>query len=136
LTRTALLALIVVCAVALPQHANASHERLQAAATPVSPTPVPISGRVDTITHGMKLSLILSKRVYLQDMLTKVTVRLQNVSRHPVRMYRYACPNGSLFVEVRDGSYHFAPDCDVHVEWHVVAGWTNQPVATIDYVKP
>jgi len=269
LTRTALLTLMVVCAVALPQHADASHERLQATATPASPAPVPFSGRVDTITHGIKLSLILPKRVYVQDMLTKVTVRVQNVSRHPVRMYRYACPNGGLFVEVRDdagrylyppavagppvihcpkplvtltlqprqvlkrqvfvilrgshlnavvmrplngtkfpgqplivplnpgqipqvalhtspdlyatirgstpqqqgpllyqeaqfcwadanksagsgtatlnwgktypnrdGSYHFAPDCDVHVEWHVVAGWMNQPVATIDYVKP
>jgi hypothetical protein len=38
--------------------------------------------RVDTITHGVKLSLSIPRQTYPKDALVTVTVRLQNVSRH------------------------------------------------------
>lgn len=45
----------------------------------------PASGvRVDTITHGVKLSLSIPRRTYPRDALVTVTLRLQNVSRHTV----------------------------------------------------
>jgi hypothetical protein len=40
--------------------------------------------RVDTITHGVKLSLSIPRQIYPKDALVTVTVRLQNVSRHTV----------------------------------------------------
>ncbi len=40
--------------------------------------------RVDTVTHGVKLSLIVPRRTYPRNALIQVTVRLQNVSRRTV----------------------------------------------------
>jgi hypothetical protein len=33
-------------------------------------------------------------------------------------------------------SYLFYPSCSVPLQWHIVAGWVNQPVALIDYPNP
>lgn len=42
------------------------------------------SKRVDTVTHGVKLSLRIPRQTYPKNGLVKVTVRLENVSRHTV----------------------------------------------------
>jgi hypothetical protein len=40
--------------------------------------------QVDTVTHGVKLSLSIPSRTYPRNALVRVTVRLENVSRHTV----------------------------------------------------
>jgi hypothetical protein len=60
---------------------------------------------------GLQLSLVLPRHSYPRNALVRVAVRLQNVSSSPVRIYRDACPNGSVFVEVvnRKGQVVYPP---------------------------
>jgi hypothetical protein len=66
--------------------------------------------RVDTISHGVKLSLSIPRQTYPKNALVTVTVRLQNVSRHPVLV----SGNNPSTVAVFDSS-------------HQVVYWPNTP---------
>jgi hypothetical protein len=61
--------------------------------------------------YGIELTLTAPRHTYLQNALVRVTVRVRNVSQHIVRIYRDACPNGSLFAEVvtRKGQVRYPP---------------------------
>jgi hypothetical protein len=49
----------------------------------------PSSLRVQTVSHGVKLTLIVPRLEYSADALVRPTVTVQNVSRHRVQLYSY-----------------------------------------------
>jgi hypothetical protein len=68
----------------------------KAQATPTSAV------HVDTITHGVKLSLSIPRRTYPKNALVTVMVRLQNVSRHTVLVSVDNYPNAIVL----DSAHH------------------------------
>lgn len=71
--------------------------------------------RVDTISHNVRLSLIVPKQVYPQNALVRVTVQVQNLSNHSMDLGatsgRY-CPTTSPGVQVIDkiGTIVYPPE--------------------------
>jgi hypothetical protein len=58
--------------------------------------------RVETVTHGVKLSLSIPRRTYPKNALVTVMVRLQNVSRHTVLVSVNNYPNAMVL----DSAHH------------------------------
>ena len=85
------------------------HASAVAGAYGVAHGPVDPGGAV-TISHGVKLSLLLAKEIYPRNALVRVRVRLSNVSHHPIRLLD-SCPYGEVQVQVinRAGSVLYPP---------------------------
>jgi len=81
----AVILLATAATVAQPARAQqAPARRPVQAGTAAAGAPTDSRYRLDTISHGIKLTLIMPRRAYPLDSLTQVTVRVENMSGHAV----------------------------------------------------
>jgi hypothetical protein len=107
---TRILALLMICVFpatdvgAVPAQAN----RQLRSQAPTSPSP---SGYVvQAVAHGVRLTLILSKRVFAADEITRATVRVDNLTHRALVIdHRCGTQNPAVTVRAADGFVLYPP---------------------------
>lgn len=100
---------------------------------------------------GVAPQVTITKTPFLQAAVRPATA---GIKKRLYFLYGYSCPGGSDPADSgivsraagivrwesttlsQHGAYLFQVGCDNPIAWHVVAGFLNQPVATIDYRSP